>query len=257
VFEAVERALAELEKGLRYIGNQLNGANVLITADHGFLYNREPLAESDKIDRERLPAYCANRRFIVAPEAPEIAGILQIKMNYLLDKDSKLAAFTPKAAQRFKVQGGGCSYVHGGAALQEVVVPLIRYKNIRSGKGKEALPKVEVKLASVTRKITNNTFTLEFFQTEKVSETALPRRLRVMMVDAGGHKISDEQRLIADRGADRADERVFKIRLTLKGGRYDRNCDYYLCLLDEELGLEYERISFTINLGISNDFDDF
>ena len=49
-------------------------------------------------------------------------------MSYIF-KDQKLNALIPKENLRFKAAGGGINYVHGGASLQEVVIPVIKYKN--------------------------------------------------------------------------------------------------------------------------------
>lgn len=260
VFAAVEKALAELEKGVGKLVNSFNASNVLITADHGFLYARDALAECDKIGKHDTQAIDGNRRFMITRGNPDLPGTLAISLDYILGTDSDYYAAIPRAAQRFKIQGGGANYVHGGTLLQEIVIPLIKFKNTRVTGGKEStIQKVNVKLTNTVRKITNNSFNLDFFQTEPVSDKRLPRRLKVAMwdMDGGEKKISDEKILIAEKSSERADERTFKMRFLLKSGSYDRNKSYFLVLIDEELNLEYERVPFLINLGISNDFDDF
>ena len=37
---------------VRIIVNEFGGTNILITADHGFLYTYSPLKEEDKVDKE-------------------------------------------------------------------------------------------------------------------------------------------------------------------------------------------------------------
>ncbi|WP_243122360.1 hypothetical protein [Clostridium septicum] len=51
-------------------------------------------------------------------------------MDYLLGEGSNKYVITPKGTTRFKVQGAGANYVHGGSMLQEIVVPVIRFKMI-------------------------------------------------------------------------------------------------------------------------------
>jgi uncharacterized protein (TIGR02687 family) len=51
VFEACNDAIDELTAIVKIIVNDLSGANVFITADHGFLYTYRPLDESRKISR--------------------------------------------------------------------------------------------------------------------------------------------------------------------------------------------------------------
>lgn len=261
VFEAVRQTMDDIQRCIRYIINQIGGTSIYITADHGFLYQREALVESDKVAKEKLEEIDSNRRFVLTTDKPNNGGLLAIDLKYILGSETKLNAVVPKGIHRYKTQGGGTAYVHGGASLQEIVIPLIQYKNLRASKLKELPQKVDLKLTNTIRKITNNTFTLDFFQTDRISEKRQPRRLRVVMMDLqdGERKISDEKIIIVDKESERAEERLFRVRLILKGGQYDKNKDYYLCLFDEEdeLNPEYERIPFTINLGIMNDFDDF
>ena len=51
VFPACDRAISELKNMVRIIVNDFGGANILITADHGFLYTYSPLTEDDKVDK--------------------------------------------------------------------------------------------------------------------------------------------------------------------------------------------------------------
>ncbi len=91
----------------------------------------------------------------------DIPDTLPISMKYLLGQETKLKAIVPKGMIRYKVQGGaGANYVHGGASLQEIIVPVIRFKNIRKDEYKAT--KVEVKLTNISRKITNRITYLEF-----------------------------------------------------------------------------------------------
>ncbi|MDD3888832.1 MAG: BREX-1 system phosphatase PglZ type A [Syntrophomonadaceae bacterium] len=260
VFKAVDETINELHEKVLTIVNKFNATQIFVTADHGFLYKREPLVESDKIVKDNLECIDQNRRFMLTDDNVVAPGILSIKMDYLLGDGCDLRAIVPRGMQRFKIQGGGANYVHGGASLQEIVIPLIKYRNVRGSRVREKmLQKVDVQLTNTSHKITNNTFTLQFFQTEKLSDKRMPRKLMVAMWDMidGEKKISDEKTIIADKTSDRADDRTFSVRLTLKGGSYDRNQDYYLRLMDDELGTPYSEIKFKISLGIANDFDDF
>jgi PglZ domain len=48
VFKACEEAISELSRLVKRICNSLNGTNVIITTDHGFLYQRRSIQEADK-----------------------------------------------------------------------------------------------------------------------------------------------------------------------------------------------------------------
>ena len=55
-FSASRKAIQELEALTNHIINSLNGSLVLITADHGFLYQEKPLESADRSGLESKPA---------------------------------------------------------------------------------------------------------------------------------------------------------------------------------------------------------
>jgi uncharacterized protein (TIGR02687 family) len=255
-FSAVEKAIDELSTLVKVIRDDLSGTNILITADHGFVYQREALVESDKIEKEDIQRIELKRRYMLSKEKREMDGILTINMDSIIKNEHQLMAYVPKATFRFKIQGSGVNFVHGGASLQEVVVPLIQFKNIRKGQANSReIVKVDIKLTNTIRKITNSLFHLSFFQTEKVEEKMIPRSVVIYMADDNGDVISNEETIIGDRTSGNPEERTFKLRFALKTITYDKNKHYYLTLKDVETGVILEKIPFTINLGIVSEFD--
>jgi uncharacterized protein (TIGR02687 family) len=255
-FTAAERAIEEIYNIIKIIRDDLSGTNIFVTADHGFVYQREALEESDKIEKEGLHTVEVKRRYLLSQDSGERTGLLDINMDSLIKNEYRLTAYVPKATIRFKMQGSGVNFVHGGASLQEIVVPLIKFKNIRSGqKNSREIEKVDVKLTNTTRKITNSLFNLTFFQTEKVEDKLIPRTVKIYMVDDTDSVITNEETLICDRTSDRPEDRTFKLRFALKSIPYDKNKDYYLIIKDVETSVVVEKIPFQISLGIVSEFD--
>jgi uncharacterized protein (TIGR02687 family) len=255
-FTAAERAIEEIYSIIKIIRDDLSGTNIFVTADHGFVYQREALEESDKIEKEGLHAVEVKRRYLLTQDWGERTGLLDISMDSLIKNEYHLTAYVPKATIRFKMQGSGVNFVHGGASLQEIVVPLIKFKNIRSGqKNSREIEKVDVKLTNTTRKITNSLFNLTFFQTEKVEDKRIPRTVKIYMVDDTDSVITNEETLICDRTSDKPEDRTFKLRFALKSIPYDKNKDYYLIIKDVETNVVVEKIPFQISLGIVSEFD--
>ena len=255
-FNAVETSLNQLYDLVKIIRDDLSGTNVYITADHGFLYQRDELEESDKIGQDAGSSIEVKRRYILSKEQREVSGQLAINLSSVIRNEQQLTAYLPKATLRYKMQGSGINFVHGGASLQEIVVPLLSFKNKRTGqKGAKAIKKVDIKLTNTTRKITNSIFNLEFFQTEKVEDKTTPRTVVIYMADEEGSVISNEETIIGDRPFDNPADRTFKIRFVLKNIPYDRNKTYYLTIRDTETSVVVEKIPFNINLGIISDFD--
>lgn len=255
-FQAVETAMDQLYQIVKIIRDDLSGTNMFITSDHGFVYQRDPLQESDMLATDSLDKLEMKRRYILSTKRKEIAGQLAIDLSSIVKNKQQLTAYVPNATIRFRRQGTGVNFVHGGASLQEVVVPLLTYKSRRAGqKGVQSIEKVDIKLTSATRKITNSIFTLSFFQTEKVAEKMLPRTVVIYMADSGGNVLSNEETIIGDRIFDNPAERTFKLRFVLRALQYDRNETYYLVIKDEETGAIVEKIPFTFDLGFVSDFD--
>jgi uncharacterized protein (TIGR02687 family) len=254
VFEAVEKTFEDLNILIKNLINNVSATNIYITSDHGFIYRRSALQEFDKITKVDVKAVDEGRRFILTKENTKEQGILSIPMNYLLGEDTDLHAIVPKGVTRFKVQGAGANYVHGGAALQEMIIPVIKFKNIRKDEFKSS--KVKVKLTNISRKITNRITYLEFFQTEKVEDKKIPITLKLYFEDEEGNRISNENIIIADSRSSKPEDRTFREKFTLKDQPYDKAKKYYLVMEDEDETVEkiYEKVPFMIDLAIINDF---
>lgn len=255
-FDGVEQAIDQLSNLVRIIRNDLSGTHVYITADHGFLYQREPLEVTDLMNKESISNIETKRRYILSNEEKEVIGQAAIDLSSIVSNEPKLFAYVPHATMRYRIQGGGRNFVHGGASLQEVVIPLLSIKNKRADqKGAQKIEKVDINLTSTTRRITNSIFTLDFFQNERVADKRIARTVLVSIVDESGNVFSNEETIIGDLTETNPKERMFKISFALKNLTYDRTQTYYLVVKDVETDVVTERVPFTINLGFVSDFD--
>jgi uncharacterized protein (TIGR02687 family) len=254
VFEACETAISELAGIVRIIVNELSSTNIFITSDHGFLYTYRPLDESQKISRQTFAGevYELGRRYALT--APDTTAEYLLPVNTQREiGGTPMMGYTSQDTVRIKVQGGGNNYVHGGVSLQEMVVPVIVYKGMRT----DSKHYVEVKnpgltLISESRKVANLMFSLDFLQKEAVGEKVQPCVYTVHFTDGEGVVISDRQTIIADKTSVNASDRVFRIRFNLKSIAFDRNSIYRLVIAnDTDVP---EEIEFRINIAFADDF---
>ncbi len=246
VFNACERAIDELLSVIKYLSNNISAKNIYITADHGFLYEREELEEYDKVslDTETLEK---NRRFLISDKKIEPQGTVTIDLDSTL---KGMYGVFPNGNYRFKVAGGGANYVHGGLSLQEVVIPLLKYKI--SGGNIIQKKKVDIKLSNLSRKITNNTTKFNFFQLDAIdlNKSILPRNVRL-----GIYKhdvlISDEKNI---QFKSEVENDEYSEYLTLKKSNYNKNEICHLRIIDSENNDIIEEIEYKIDISISNDF---
>ncbi|WP_088049433.1 BREX-1 system phosphatase PglZ type A [Virgibacillus dakarensis] len=254
VFQAAEEAIDDILALVNRLVNTVSASNILITADHGFIYQRDRLEKSQKLPDKPENTIITSRRFSISKQQEPVEGTLTYSMDLSLQQDKPLFVTVPKGINRFSIQGSGANYVHGGAMLQEIVVPLITFKNDRSKSSANAVSKVDVKLTTPTRKITNTVTYLEFFQMDKVAEKMLPRRLKLYFVDEAGNRISNENIIIAETTSSQATERTSREKFVFRAKAYDKRGTYYLILEDEETKTDpvYERYAFTIDIALGD-----
>ncbi len=255
VFEACGEAAEEIKNLVRIITNELSGTNILITADHGFLYTRSPLTESLKlgVPSEDPRVREAARRYIIA----ENGFTPEHMMPFSLERigGTGLTGFAPAENIRLKIRGGGENYVHGGVSLQEMAVPVIVFKNMRAGSKKfvEA-QKVQLQLLSESRRISNNIFSLDFLQKDPAGGKKQPCSYEICVCDAAGEAVSDRRKVIADRTDANPNNRIFRVQLTLKAMPYSRTDRYYLTVADADSREVLSRTEFEINIAFTSDF---
>ena len=257
-FEACNDWIIELKDIVKYITNNQIWNNVIITADHWFIYKKEPLVESDKISLEKITRIDNNRRFILSDDEKNIDWTLKIDMWYLWNK--WISAVLPNWNSRFKIQWGWSNFVHGSLSLQEIAIPIINFKYQKDLKvwSTDFKKEVEITLSNTNRTISNNMFTLVFHQKEAMTWKLLQWMYRISLWDTTKWKdsviVSDEKSIIADKESDKIEDRMFRVSLTLRSGV--KNWTYRLRIFsDWKSKTEKPWYDFDVNKLIDNDFD--
>lgn len=249
LFSEIPKAVRELSTLVKRLYNHLQISNFFITADHGFLYRQNQIYESQKYGNvvSQKPLEASKRYVICGDNEVDIPYSSSFALDNLTNDD--LHVVVPFSYDLFKTQGAGIQYVHGGASLQETIVPIIHVSGLNENKGKKLSRPVGVRLKSVVRKITNRSFSLDFEQYEKVEDKVQPIRCETYFVDEDGNKVSGVYRFVANSTSNDAETRVTKIRFVLNNTEFDRNKRYYLILRDMENASEYiEREQFIIDI---------
>ena len=254
VFDACATAIDELTGVVKIIMNDLSGIHIFITADHGFLYTYKPLDESQKISRQTFDGavYELGRRYALTATDTTADYLLPVKMERT-SGCTPMKGYAPQNTVRIKVQGGGENFVHGGISLQEMVVPVIVYKGMRTGYKKYVeVQNPGLSLLSESRKVSNLMFSLDFLQRQPVGDKVQPCHYTLYFTDDAGEPISDFQIVIADRTSGNASERVFRVRFTLKQRSYHRNKIYRLVIANDTDAPE--EVEFHIDIAFADDF---
>ncbi len=254
-FNAVAQTLNELKQLAIFIINSLNGSLVVITADHGFVYQESPLDEADKSALGDKPdgTLKAKKRYLLGQGIGASNKVWCGNTSVTAGTDSgegSLDFWVPKGAARFHF-AGGARFVHGSAMPQEIVIPVITLRESENETAKTR--SVEFSLLGSSNKVVTNRQRFEFIQTEPVSERVLARTVLVSLRD-GENLVSDEQSITFDSASGLMDERKRSIFLTVKSGSYDKSKDYFLIVRDAQTKVEVVRIPLRVDLAFANDF---
>jgi hypothetical protein len=163
----------------------------------------------------------------------------------------------PKSINRLRLKGAGMRYVHGGASLQEIVLPLIKV----SKKRESDIEKVHVDvIASQSNIITTGQASVSLVQKEPVSAKVQPRQLLVGIYAQDGTLISDEHRLTFDLTAENAMEREVKLQFILSQRAVEFNNQTVYLKLRELIPnttkyKDYQSIGYQLKRSITSDFD--
>lgn len=252
VFDASQEAIDEITKLTTRLIDSANFTRIIITADHGYIYKKGSLNDSDKVNLESISAFYKNRRFLLTDDKTDIPGTKCLSLEYINNED--IYVTVPKGVDIFKLNGGGLNYVHGGLSLEEVIVPVIEVKSKKGGKNQRT---VNLDLIGSNNKITNYETMLTFFQKENVSKTVLPLEASIYFEDNDENKISNEVIIFADKNSEYSQDRQFKEKFTLKHMSYSKSKRYYLIIKDGQTDLEVERYEFMIDIAFQDGFDFF
>ncbi|WP_411815459.1 BREX-1 system phosphatase PglZ type A [Gordonia sp. SND2] len=257
VFEAAETALREIVDLVKKAANA-NATNMFVTADHGFLFQDEALPEqfflSERPHGDSI--LVTNRRYVLGRALKNDPAFTTFT-SAQLDLNDDIEIQIPKSIYRLKVPGGGSRFVHGGATLQEVVVPVLSINKKR----KSDTRGVAVTVLPKTDKITTSQLVVKVFQSEPVSDKVQARTLRAGLY-VGETLISNDPppELTFDSSSSEQRDRYQSIQLLLNKDANNYNNRPVELRLEERIPNTnqwrvYEKAIYTLKRSFTTDFD--
>ncbi|MBE9064138.1 BREX-1 system phosphatase PglZ type A [cf. Phormidesmis sp. LEGE 11477] len=257
VFEAAEETCQELIQLVKKLTNA-NATNLIVTADHGFIYQHRAIAESDfsnaEVEGEQVTL--RDRRFSLGKGLTATPGLRKFSSSSVgLAGDLEIQI--PKSINRLRLKGSGSRFVHGGATLQEVVIPVVSVNKKRHSD----LSAVDVDIISGgNRTITTGQLAVAFYQAQPTTAKVQSRILRAGIYNQKNELISDSHELTFDFTTDNPRERELKIRFLLTSQADAANSQTVKLRLEEKLPgtsqyREYKSETYTIRRSFTSDFD--
>jgi uncharacterized protein (TIGR02687 family) len=257
VFDAAEDALEDIVKLVKKL-NGANASNLIVTTDHGFIYQHRPIEESDFSSSPVVgdPVLYRDRRFILGHKLKGNHGLRRFTAQEA-GLQGTVEMLIPKSISRLRRQGSGSRFVHGGASLQEVVVPVVKINKRRQSD----TTAVEVEISgSTSQLITSSQISVRFYQVSAVTEKTQARQLRAGIYAQTGELISDSHDLVFDFRSDNPREREVPVRFLLSRLADAFNGQQVVLKLEERHGetshfREYRAVRYTLRRSFSSDFD--
>ena len=257
VFDAAQDSIKEIIDILKKL-TTANYTNILITSDHGFIYQYRPVDESEfaSLDIQGDVIYSRNRRFVIGKGLKKTSSAKLFKAADLgLVGDYEISI--PKSINRLRLHGSGSRYVHGGASLQEIVIPLISVHKKRTSDVE--IVDIDI-ITSSTDVITSGQISVAFYQTKPVSTKLKPRKLRAGIYAQDGSLISNPEELNFDFTSENAREREVRVRFVLSRKADDANNQTVYLKLEEPVPgtshyKKYKSFPYQLRRSFTSDFD--
>ena len=257
VFEAVEETLQELIRLIKKLNNA-NLYNFLVTSDHGFIYQNRAIDESDfsGVDAEGEQILFRDRRFVLGKGLAEASSLHKFTPEQL-GLAGEVEVQIPKSINRLRLKGSGSRFVHGGASLQEVVIPVLKINKKRQSD----VTAVEVDiLRGASSVITSGQLAVTIYQAGPVTDKIQPRVLRAGIYTEAGDLISDSHDLTFDLSSDNPRERELQVRFVLTRKADEANGQEVILRLEEKHAgtshyKEYKSLRYLMRRSFTSDFD--
>lgn len=254
-FKAAADAIDDLVDIVKKLANA-NATNIFVTADHGFLYQESKLAPQFNltVKPQGDEVVVANRRYVLGRGLKEDDAFRRF-MPEQLGLSSDLEVQIPNSICRIVKPGAGFQFVHGGASLQEIVVPVISINKGRS----DTVEPVNVDIHPESDKITTGQIVVKLFQQSAVTDQRTARKLRAGLY-FGDQLISNEPELLFDAESAEGRDRFQTVRLLLSKEADEANNQRVEFRLSEPIGetgewKKYKSVPYTLKRSFTTDFD--
>jgi hypothetical protein len=211
IIRSCRTAINQLVVLVKRLHATMNVHNVVVTADHGFIYNDIRFEEKDKHSIDE-PCIEKKTRYYLTNSTMEVEGIAK----FPLEKVSAITASSPTyvavpfGTNRFAAPGG-YSFAHGGAALQEMLIPVIKSSLRRT----EKTEKVGVSLMNHNLNMVSSRLKFQLIQSEAVSMTVMERKVACQVFNGDEPVTAEKELLLNSTDAANLNNRVFEVTLNL------------------------------------------
>lgn len=177
VADSCRDAINELEMLVHKIHETYNVTEVYITSDHGFLFNDQEFKEKDK-HKVAEDVLEKSSRYYLTKVADGVPGIIKFPLSEVSEMNAEgIYVAVPEGTNRMAAPSGGYLFTHGGASLQELIIPVIVSRKEREN----TKPSVGVMVLDRNLSIQASRLRFKLLQTDAVSMDMKERTIEVAL----------------------------------------------------------------------------
>lgn len=210
LIDAIRRSIEQLSALVKSLHSSMNVVNVIVTSDHGFLFNDIGFEEKDK-NQVQDSDIEKKTRYYLTTNRTEVQGVMKFPVEKVssIRSDISLHVGVPKGTNRIAA-AGGYSFAHGGASLQEMIVPVIHSQRKRVDK----TDFVGVTLLTHELNVVSSRLKFDILQ-DTVVDMFTQQRGIVCALYQGEKKVSAEIAFTLDSTEPETSNRIHPVSLTL------------------------------------------
>lgn len=214
-FQSAEECINQLSGLIKRLYTSLNSYSIIVTADHGFLFNVTGIEDNS---RQEFPDVTGtlkeHTRFCITDGSVDKKNSYSFPLSNSTNIISNEQVIIPKAINRFRKKGNfGVQFVHGGCSLQEVIVPVF---SLSRKKEKKVLD-VEFSFLKESITISSYEFKFDILQSEEVGEKYNASKLVFGIYDKDNNLLSNAVNIELNSTAKSPTDRVYSIPMKIMG----------------------------------------
>lgn len=211
VVNSCRDAIKELATMIPKIHATYNVTEIYVTSDHGFLFNDVVFADKDK---HKIEEDCLERstRYYLTKSNNKVTGIAKFPLSEVsgMVNANDVMVAVPEGTNRFAAPSGGYMFTHGGATLQELIIPIITSRLERADNKQP----VGVMILDKRLSIQASRLRFKMLQTQAVSMEMKERHIRVALY-YNDVQVTPVKNILLDKTDPSLDNRKIQVDLTL------------------------------------------
>lgn len=244
------QSIKDLATLISKIHSSYNVTEVYVTADHGFIFNDMEIADKDK--QQVTEDFIERKtRYYLTTSKEAVTNIVKYPLMDVsgINEAEGIYVAVPEGTNRLAAPSGGYNFTHGGASLQELIIPVITSRQERQ----DIKQPVGVMVLDRKLSIISSRLRFKLLQTEAVNMDNKERIITVGLY-VNDKPVTAIKPITLDKTDELLDARKIPVDLTLTSNVEAKVLQLKVYDIEDDMN-PIIKVNVTNNTLIENDFD--